>query len=125
MDNSGSLIVSHPELAYGLLFLLQLAVAIIIRMSIATFKSEIAILKASDEKLEERIMRKLDEAQERFVYADARMRDFERSANGRELQIATLQAHYGDISSRLNRLEIKIDRLITGMNEDHEIRDHK
>lgn len=115
MQGANNVFAHYPDLAYGLLFLLQIAFAGVIGMSVYTFKREIASLKEADNLLEHRITQQLTAYRSLCGIHDARMSDFERNSGQRFQQLAAMEAHIGDIGNRLDRLETKIDKLL-GLN---------
>lgn len=118
MNATGNVFAHYPDLAYGLLFLLQIAFGGVVGMSVYTFKREIASLKEADYSLEQRITQQLTAYRSLCGVHDARISDFERNSGQRFQQLAAMEAHIGDIGNRLDRLETKIDKLL-GLNGKH------
>ncbi len=107
-----SVIVGHPEIAYGLLALLQIALGAVVTLAVGTFKREINALREADVLLEQRVLRELEGRRILCDMHQRRMDHLEQERERNRVDIERLSGHYGEIMRRLERLENKLDRAL-------------
>lgn len=106
-----TLFESHPEVISAMVFILQVLVATLVAVLTAYFKREVEMLRRAD--AEERCERSELEKRVRSEIATVfgRLSAVDAAAADRRVAIAALEAHYTEISRRLDQMGSELREL--------------
>ena len=106
---------SHPEVISAMVFILQVLVAAMVGLLTAYFKREVSMLQSADaegrsarEELEKRMRSEIASLHGRLSAVGDRMDRVDAASADRRVAIAALEAHYGDITKRLDTLALEM-----------------
>lgn len=81
-------------------------------LAVQWVRAELRLLKEADVNLSSRVTNELMGQRSNCVEHGARMKVLEEGANDRRVRIATLEAHYVDLTRRIDGMDGKLDELL-------------
>lgn len=113
-----TLFESHPEVISAMVFILQVLVATLVAVLTAYFKREVEMLRRADaeerserSELEKRVRSEIATVFGRLSAVGERFDRVDAAAADRRVAIAALEAHYTEISRRLDQMGSELREL--------------